>query len=244
MGKYVVAALLAIAILLFASCSTDVIDIIETGQPDTSPLSPTPGENDSTPVPVETSKETDPPDETAVPTDGPGATDEPEVTEEPDERTPHENNPLLELARQGKVDGIEFGIGAKTKDIVDKWGRPDDSAYFLGGLYYSYDDKDIVFFTNEGSIGEDGNEIVNGDVVIIGITGKDRSAYNVRLGMTIIEIITVLGEPTYTDTPEDNIDSELFSGWTFIYDVGVYSVCFAADTKDSPVTSLYLWENN
>ncbi len=191
MKKSALLALIAAIVMLFASCSSGVADIIETEQPP--------------------------------------------VT--------HENNPLLELARQGKVDGIEFGIGDKAKDIVARWGEPDRKEYFLGGKYYKYDDKNIVFFTNEGSVGEDGNEIDNGDVVIIGISGENRDVYNVCLGMTIDEIIAVLGEPTVTCAPEENEDSELLSGWTFEYDVGKYTVCFEADTENSPVNTLYLMTN-
>jgi len=217
MKKPPIIASMAVIFILFTLCGSCVVDTIKTRQPYIS----------------------------SVPTDASDATDEPKAIEGPDDK-PHaayEDNPLLELARQGRVDGIEFGIGDKTKDIVEKWGKPDRKEWFLGGLYYRYDDKNVVFFTNEGSVGQDGNEIVNGDVVDIGIFGEDREVYNVRLGMTIEEITAILGEPTYTMTPEYNEDSELFYGWTYKYDVGEYIVYFQADTEDSPVDILYLMTN-
>lgn len=46
----------------------------------------------------------------------------------------HEDNPLLELASQGRIDGIDFAIDSPTNEIIEEWGLPEIYDYFLGGL--------------------------------------------------------------------------------------------------------------
>ncbi|WIV12753.1 DUF4309 domain-containing protein [Proteiniborus sp. MB09-C3] len=154
----------------------------------------------------------------------------------------HENNPLLELALQGKVDGIDFGIGASTDKIIEEWGLPDEYDYFLGGLYFRYDDKNILFLTDAE---KDDEEIIHGEVKCIGIFEENKEVFNVKIGMTFDEIISILGEPTYVNTFEQNEESELLAGsWTIVYDTGEYEIVFASNAEKGPVDVVYFWGKN
>jgi len=155
----------------------------------------------------------------------------------------HEDNPLFELARQGKVDGIEFKINTSTDEVIEKWGLPDVYDYFMGGLFLSYEDKNVLFFTDAG-LDNDG-EIIHGNIKGIGVFEENKEVFNVKIGMTFDEIIEVLGEPTYMSTLEQNEDSELLAGnWTIMYDVGEYDVEFVSKTENGPIDTVYLWGKN
>lgn len=154
----------------------------------------------------------------------------------------HEKNPLLESARQGKIDGIDFGIGSSTDKVIEKWGLPDEYDYFLGGLYFRYDDKKVLFFT---SAEKDNEEIIHGEIMCIGVFEENKEIFNVKIGMTFDEIIAVLGEPTYENTLEQNEESELLAGtWTIVYDTGKCKIEFVSSTERGPVDSVYLWGEN
>lgn len=154
----------------------------------------------------------------------------------------HEDNPLLELARQGKVDGIEFKINTSTDEVIEKWGLPDDYDYFMGGLYFSYEDENILFFTDAELNNE---EIIPGNIKCIGVLEENKEIFNVRIGMTFEEIIAVLGEPTYMNTLEQNEGSELLAGsCTIVYDVGEYDIEFVSNTEKGSVDIVYLWGKN
>lgn len=151
----------------------------------------------------------------------------------------HKNNPLLELACQGKIGNIDIGVGDSTDIIIEKWGFADESEYFMGGLYFKYDDKKTIFFT--------GAEINNGEIIhdkvkCVGVFEQNKEVFNVRIGMDFKEIISVLGVPTYENTPKQNEESELLEGaWTIIYDIGEYEIKFAAKHENGPVDVVYLW---
>lgn len=154
----------------------------------------------------------------------------------------HENNPFLELATQGRIDNIEFGIGSQTDKIVEEWGQPDENDYFLGGLFFKYDNENVVFFTDAYS---DNGETIHGQVKCIGFYDMNQEIYGVKLGMTFDEIISVLGKPTYVSTSEQNEESELLYGsWSITYDTGDHTVDFVSYTEEGPVETVYLWGKN
>lgn len=147
-------------------------------------------------------------------------------------------NPLLNLAYEGKVDGIEFGLGTNSSEIVEKWGMPDEYDYFAGGVYLAYVGKDVVFFTDGYMIA---NEINHGNVKWIWIGKDNREIYNIKIGMTFNEIIEVLGEPDFIRNPQENENSEFYyEKWTIIYNVGEYSLVFLTNEEEGPVVSVYL----
>jgi len=154
----------------------------------------------------------------------------------------HENNPLLELASQGRINNIQFVIGSPTDKIIEEWGLPDEYDYFLGGLYFIYDNGNIIFFTGAESIN---GEILHDEVKVIGIFEENKEIFNVRIGMSIDEIIEVLGNPTHVNTPEQNEESELLHGdWIIVYDTGKHEVIFASNTEKGPVYVAYLRGKN
>lgn len=168
------------------------------------------------------------------------------IVEDYDEYTTlitHEDNPLLELAIQGRTDGIEFKINDSTDEIIEKWGFPDLYDYFMGGLYFSFDDQNVLFFTDAEL--DNNDEIVHGNIKCIGVFKNNKEIFNVRIGMTFEEIIAILGEPTYVNTLEQNEESELLHGnWTIVYDVGDYDIEFVSKTENGPVDTVYLWGKN
>jgi len=164
-----------------------------------------------------------------------------EVAEEIDLNT-HEDNPLLDLARQGKVDGIEFKINDSTDEVIEKWGIPDVYDYFMGGVFFNYEDKNVLFLTDAEL---NGDEIIAGRIKCIGIFEENKEIYNVRIGMTFEEVIAILGEPTYMNTLEQNEGSELLAGsWSMVYDVGEYDIEFVSSIEKGPVDVVYLWGKN
>ncbi|MDR7856779.1 DUF4309 domain-containing protein [Tissierella sp.] len=151
----------------------------------------------------------------------------------------HEKNLLLELAYEGIMDGIDIAVGDSTDMIIEKWGIADESEYFMGGLYFKYDDKKTIFFTGAEI---DKGEIIHDKVKCIGVFEENKEVFNVRLGMDFKQIISVLGIPTHENTPKQNEVSELLEGaWTIIYDTGEYEIVFASNQENGPVDVAYLW---
>ncbi len=140
---------------------------------------------------------------------------------------------LLKSAYEGKIDGIEFGIGDKGTDIIGKMGEPDESDYFLGGFYLSYDD--IMFLTN----GYD----ETGKVVSILFFDKNAEVFGIKLGLTTKEIEKVLGTADEVISAKDNEQSELYmDNWTTRYKLGSYELTFVHEDKDGPVEWFSLWQ--
>ncbi|MNB80630.1 hypothetical protein D3C75_273960 [compost metagenome] len=59
---------------------------------------------------------------------------------------------LLELARQGKVPGVEYAAHSGMIDEVEAaWGEPDTKESAGKGIYSTYSAKHVVFGSNKGS---------------------------------------------------------------------------------------------
>lgn len=132
---------------------------------------------------------------------------------------------LLKSAYEGKIDGVEFGIGDIGTDIIKKLGEPDQEDYILGGLYLQY--GEITFLTN----GFD----ESGEVVSILFSDETTEVFGIKLGMTVKEIEEVLGVPDRTLSSKDNEESELYQGnWATVYDLEQYNLVFIHESQDSP----------
>jgi hypothetical protein len=60
---------------------------------------------------------------------------------------------LLELAKKGKVPGVEYAAHIGLIDEVEAdWGKPDKQDSAGKGIYATYTDKHIVFGFNKGSL--------------------------------------------------------------------------------------------
>ncbi|HVI39769.1 MAG TPA: hypothetical protein VM577_03840, partial [Anaerovoracaceae bacterium] len=64
-----------------------------------------------------------------------------------------EYNSALELLYKGNMDGIEFGIGTNSIDIIEQWGDPNQKVNFMGGLLLVYND---IYFLTDGLILNEG----------------------------------------------------------------------------------------
>ncbi|WP_310831718.1 YjgB family protein [Paenibacillus pedocola] len=59
---------------------------------------------------------------------------------------------LLQLAKQGKVPGVEYAAHSGMIDEVEAaWGEPDTKEFAGKGIYSTYNDKHVVFGSNKGS---------------------------------------------------------------------------------------------
>ncbi|CAH1216421.1 hypothetical protein PAECIP111892_04313 [Paenibacillus auburnensis] len=59
---------------------------------------------------------------------------------------------LLQLAKQGKVPGVEYAAQSGMIDEVEAaWGEPDTKEFAGKGIYSTYNDKHVVFGSNKGS---------------------------------------------------------------------------------------------
>jgi len=105
---------------------------------------------------------------------------------QPIQEVPKPQNSILDIIGEGKLPGIEFGIGASCKEIVNKMGKPKDQEFFEGGLYLDYDK--VIFLT-------DSDESYNGKVTSISI--YEGQIFGVKVGMKPSEIKKVLGKPSF-----------------------------------------------
>lgn len=146
------------------------------------------------------------------------------------------HNEYLSLAYEGKMDGIEFGVGDKGKDVIEQWGDPLDIDYFLGGLYMMY--EDVTFFTNGYRKGDDTYDY--GEVVII-YYGGENTTYNVKVGMVFEEIEEKLGEPSHISMFDENEYSELHGeNWVAVYKTGEYFVSFQFPNENMPIEAIFI----
>lgn len=143
---------------------------------------------------------------------------------------------MQELLSMGRINGVEFGTGSKTKDIVGAWGPPDYYEGFQAGLYLQY--GNIIFFTNSWNLDDEGY------VSVIGL-GENTNTYGARVGMSCPEIKAILGPPVwegYTGM------GELGSGyenedWVLYYQAGDKCITYIADNGQSPTLCAYLWNH-
>ena len=102
------------------------------------------------------------------------------------------------LLSKGEIPDVSFSIGTNIKDVFSKFGKPDESMYFLGGKCFTY--KNTVLFTD--STNDDGN------VTLIGFS-KDTNLYGSKVGMLPEQINNILGNPSHEE--ESGINNELFN---------------------------------
>ncbi|MDQ0877504.1 hypothetical protein QFZ77_006163 [Paenibacillus sp. V4I3] len=121
---------------------------------------------------------------------------------------------FLTSASEGKIKGIEFGIGSNKKDVIQKWGEPQKTGSWQT-QYYSWFDY-YYFFGN-----------------------PDESVSAIRIGgdtvkCTVDELKKAIGEP------KDEGLNDIESGWYLYYEAGDYQVFFNADTKNGLIKYMSL----
>ena len=121
---------------------------------------------------------------------------------------------FLASASEGKINGIEFGIGSNKNDVIQKWGEPQKTGSWQT-KYYSWFDY-YYFFGN-----------------------PDESVSAIRIGgdtikCTVDELKKAIGEP------KDEGVNDIESGWYLYYEAGEYQVFFNADTKNGVIKYMSL----
>jgi len=146
----------------------------------------------------------------------------------------HDDNPLLELAKQGRINGLDLGIGDSKAKMLELMGPYDGTSGIQVLDSFSYNDENLLFLTTSETTDED--SIIR----MIIVTGPGLEPYNVKVGMTFDEIIAVLGEPSYMKTGMNNSLSEFAADWTIVYLVGEYMVTFEAKSRYGPTDHMWL----
>jgi hypothetical protein len=119
------------------------------------------------------------------------------------------NADFLSTATEGKLLGIEFGIGSAKEDVFQKWGEPHRMGKRQVGFYAWFDYN--YFFSGP-------NETVGA----IGVSGE-------TVRYSVEEVKKALGQPKYEGL------SMIEAGWEMSYKVGEYVLFFSADRKDGNV---------
>lgn len=134
---------------------------------------------------------------------------------------------------------LPFGLETPVKDVVEQWGEYSSYDYLLGGLYYKYDEKGVIFFSN-GYTTDNGVELGN----VLGVAYFDNATFlNVSMGTAFDEVIKVLGEPTSLVSPESNQDSELYGGgWTLNYETENYVLTLSSIGDEKVVDGIYIFK--
>ncbi|MBR0596674.1 DUF4309 domain-containing protein [Sinanaerobacter chloroacetimidivorans] len=144
-------------------------------------------------------------------------------------------NSALELLYKGHMNGIEFGIGADSIEIIERWGEPDEKVNFMGGLLLSYDD---IYFLTDGLISNEG--ITYGKVIGIYYTGEE-AIYGIQIGMPLKQLEEILGAPNNTYISQY---SELYADNHLIvsYRADKYVADFEIDEQSEMVQSISIWQ--
>ena len=129
------------------------------------------------------------------------------------------------------MDGVKFGIGTNSIEIIKQWGEPNQKNNFMGGLLLSYDE---IFFLTDGNILND--NITYGDVIGIYYTGEE-TMYGIYEGMPLEQVEEILGNPNGTYI---SYYSELYAENNMIikYEAGEYTVFFEIDDESKTVQSI------
>ncbi|MBD0382874.1 stalk domain-containing protein [Paenibacillus sedimenti] len=120
---------------------------------------------------------------------------------------------FLIIASQGKIKGIEFGIGSNKNELIQKWGEPHEIGTW-STEFYRWHSYHFFFWEPDGNAG---SIRVSGNVI----------PYRLN------EIRDFIGEPL---DEGEGVDG----GWSYVYHAGDYQVFFTADSKESQIRYLNL----
>lgn len=119
------------------------------------------------------------------------------------------NADFLSSVKEGKLPGIEFGIGDAKEDVLQKWGEPHRTGsrqdHFDAWFEYNY------FFSGP-----------NQTVGAIGVGGE-------TIKYSTDEVKKAIGQPTHEG------QSMVEGGWEMSYTAGEYVVFFSANQKDGNI---------
>jgi hypothetical protein len=135
----------------------------------------------------------------------------------------------IELAYEGKIDSLEFGIGDKLEKAIAEMGEPVELAYFEGSSYISYEN---LSFMLDKVIEKTSDEAAISGIII----SEGYDLYGVKVGMTPNEIKSILGAANQ-EFKDGEGDEEM---WKLEYQYGDYSLTFFFNDSSAPSTSAYL----
>lgn len=121
---------------------------------------------------------------------------------------------FLSYAAQGKIKGIEFGVGANKAEVAEQWGEPQKTGTWQT-TYEAWFDY-YYFFGNP-------DETVSAIRV-----GGNSAKYTVK------ELKNAIG------APKEEGASMVEEGWSLYYEAGDYQIFFTADSKDGTVRHMTL----
>ena len=135
----------------------------------------------------------------------------------------------MQLAFEGRVEGIEAGVGSRLQQVIAELGEPIELGHFEGSSFVSYENMTFML----GEIVESTNE----DAEVTGIIASEGyKLYGVQVGMTMDEIKNILGA-AQQEYKEGEDEGDV---WKLEYLCGDYLLTFYFTDKASPSTSAYL----
>jgi hypothetical protein len=135
----------------------------------------------------------------------------------------------IELAYEGKIDNLEFGIGDRLEKVIAEMGEPLELANFEGSSYVRY--ESLSFMLNK-VIEKTSDEAAISGIII----SEGNDIYGVKVGMTPNEIKSILGAASQ-EYKDGEGEEEM---WKLEYQCGDYSLTFFFNDSSSPSTSAYL----
>ncbi|MBJ6364287.1 DUF4309 domain-containing protein [Paenibacillus sp. GCM10012307] len=138
-------------------------------------------------------------------------------------------------ASEGLIEGIEFGIGDLTSDVIRDWGEPETMDYWEGGLYFSY--PRLVLFTDARKDNDD--QLIDGTIQQMGFRSGSE-LFGVKVGQTFEEIAAVLGDGYTMHSPGDNSHNVFYADtWSMEYEIGDYVLVFSGKAEKGATDAAY-----
>lgn len=144
----------------------------------------------------------------------------------PDSSIPQE--PLQAIA-EGKIEGLNVGIGSSLQAVVEELGEPASLEYFEGTSFASYDKINFIL-----------DKMIQDTSAAAKVTGISVSEgyqlFGVTVGMKAEEIKSILGaaDQEYKDNADEG------DMWKLGYISGDYVLTFYFDDRNSPSTAAYI----
>ncbi|WP_239616849.1 hypothetical protein [Cohnella mopanensis] len=150
---------------------------------------------------------------------------------------------FLNLINEGKINSSSVRIGESTDELIEQKGKPENSDYLEGGLYFAY--GNIIYFTNADYDYDDSNKILHGQIIGIGLP-QGEELFGIKLGFNSMEDArSIFGTESLLTSPDDNLDSFLLSeSWSYEYKFEKYNLTFTTKTKNGVLDGAFLWANS
>ncbi|TKI57696.1 DUF4309 domain-containing protein [Brevibacillus antibioticus] len=145
-------------------------------------------------------------------------------TQSPEKKTAEE---FMELAAQGKLKGIEAGIGATKKEIIKMYGNPKSIGNSERGLNLFYEGFSFEFQEYLDSL----DQLKDEDKVL----GIIADAKILGINATPAQLKVNYGSPS-----TEAYDDAHGTGWQMDYLAGERYLSFFAETNESAINTVYL----